>query len=159
MKKEIVKFQDLELEIVVDEQHEWLIDTKTLASGYEVTVNAIQESYSRNKNEFEIGKHFVKTIPETSINTTTPTIRGNGENIKIPPPRPKYFWTKRGVIRFGFLLKGGRAKLFRDWAEDLIIDTQKPDFSTHQSTLREYSKLSLQYADTLDELDLKNNYY
>ena len=36
-------------------------------------------------------------------------------------------WTKAGVVRLGFFIKSERAKLFRDWAENLIlkIDEQK----------------------------------
>lgn len=30
-------------------------------------------------------------------------------------------WTKKGVVRLGFFIKSARAKLFRDWAEELII--------------------------------------
>ena len=32
------------------------------------------------------------------------------------------FWTKRGIIRLGFFIKSKQAILFRDWAEDLIIN-------------------------------------
>ncbi len=35
----------------------------------------------------------------------------------------KLFWTKRGVIRLGFFIKSERAKKFRDWAEDLILNS------------------------------------
>jgi len=31
-------------------------------------------------------------------------------------------WTKRGIVRLGFFVKSERAKMFRDWAEDLVID-------------------------------------
>jgi hypothetical protein len=31
------------------------------------------------------------------------------------------FWTKRGIIRLGFFVKSDLARLFRDWAEDLIV--------------------------------------
>jgi hypothetical protein len=34
--------------------------------------------------------------------------------------KPTY-WTKKGVIRLGFLIKTPLAKQFRDWAEDFII--------------------------------------
>ena len=33
----------------------------------------------------------------------------------------KTLWTKRGIVRLGFFIKSDRAKLFRDWAEDLVI--------------------------------------
>lgn len=31
-------------------------------------------------------------------------------------------WTKRGIVRLGFFIKSERAKMFRDWAEDLVIN-------------------------------------
>lgn len=30
-------------------------------------------------------------------------------------------WTKRGIVRLGFLLNSPRAKAFRDFAEDLVL--------------------------------------
>ena len=34
-------------------------------------------------------------------------------------------WTKRGIIRLGFFIKSDRARLFRDWAEELIINPRQ----------------------------------
>ena len=31
-------------------------------------------------------------------------------------------WTKRGIVRLGFFIKSERAKMFRDWAEDLVVN-------------------------------------
>ena len=46
----------------------------------------------------------------------------------------KLFWTKRGVIRLGFFIKSERAKNFRNWIEDIIIEkiSQTPE-TPHQN--------------------------
>ena len=115
LNKKIVKFQDLELELIIDKQYEWLIDSKLLAAGYNVSLDAIQNSFKRNKDEFEENKHYIRTnrISDKMSDTTNST-------------KAKYLWTKRGVIIFGFLLKSDKAKQFRKFAEDLIINKTEP---------------------------------
>lgn len=99
----IVKInEELEVEVVVDPKHEWLLATKDVAEGYGLTVNAINMSKSRNSDELIEGKHFV-----------TYTTDGG---------RPSAMWTKRGVARLGFFIKTPMAREFRDWAEDFIIE-------------------------------------
>ena len=73
---------------------------------------------SRHNEELVEGKHFVKgvTIRHTLVKGAQPH---------------QVFWTKRGVVRLGFFIKSQQAKLFRDWAEELIIklDEQKNLFN------------------------------
>ncbi len=89
------------------EQHEYLMTTREVAHGYGVSEYAIRQNKTRLEAELIEGKHFVKGV--TISNT-----------LKNAQPR-QVFWTKRGVIRLGFAMRGERAKLFRDWAEELII--------------------------------------
>lgn len=35
------------------------------------------------------------------------------------------YWTKKGVVRLGFLIKSPLTIKFRDWAEDYIINKQE----------------------------------
>ena len=37
-------------------------------------------------------------------------------------PFKTVLWTKRGIVRLGFFIKSERARMFRDWAEDLVIN-------------------------------------
>jgi len=84
-------------------EHEFLMTNKEVAIGYDTSEYVIRQCKSTNPDEFIEGKHFVKGV---SISHTQPH---------------QVFWTKRGVIRLGFFVKSKQAKLFRDWAEDLII--------------------------------------
>ena len=89
-------------------QHEYLMTTKEVASGYGVSPYSIRSTSSRNSSELQEGKHFIKGI---AICNTQPH---------------QVFWTKRGIVRLGFFIKSERAKLFRDWAEELIINVADP---------------------------------
>jgi hypothetical protein len=99
------QFEGLTICVRPDETHEWLRETKLVAEGYGVSEAVIRNHKSRNADEFEEHKHF------TSV---TNCYAGGLKRVNT-------FWTKRGVIRLGFFIKSARAKLFRDWAEDLII--------------------------------------
>ncbi|WP_255417855.1 BRO family protein [Sulfuricurvum sp. IAE1] len=95
---------ELTVEVVPNEEHEWLLSTKDVAEGYGLTPDAVRMAKNRNQDEFEEGKHYVTDRYESQ----------NG--------RPSTMWTKRGVVRLGFFIKTPMAKEFRDWAEDYIID-------------------------------------
>jgi hypothetical protein len=98
------QFEELNIYVRPDETHEWLMETKLVAEAYGVDESTIRHHKRRNESEFIEGKHFTSvTISHAGLQRTTT------------------YWTKRGVIRLGFFIKSARAKLFRDWAEDLII--------------------------------------
>lgn len=94
--------------------------TKEVANGYGISEYAIRVSKMRHENELIEGKHFV-------IAEKVAVTKCNGD-LKIP--HNAVLWTKRGIVRLGFFIKSERAKLFRDWAEELIIkvDEQKDLF-------------------------------
>ncbi|MFJ1492518.1 hypothetical protein [Capnocytophaga canis] len=98
---------------------EFLMTTQEVANGYGVTEYAIRKNKLSLSSELIEGKHFVtaKNFAVTNGNGVAVT-DGNSE-IKIP--HNAILWTKRGVIRLGFAMRSERAKLFRDWAEELII--------------------------------------
>lgn len=108
--KTIVQFEDLTLEVIPNQEHEWLLSTELVAKGYDVSSDAVLKHRQRKRDELIEGKHFVKEV----------------DNLSSHPDQ--IFWTKRGVIRLGFSMRGERAIKFRDWAEDLIIEKieQKP---------------------------------
>ena len=87
--------------------HEYLMTTKEVANGYGVTQYAILKNKLSLSSELVEGKHYVTAI----------TIGNSGLNI----PHNAILWTKRGIVRLGFAMRSERAKLFRDWAEELII--------------------------------------
>ena len=96
---------ELVVEVQPNVEHEWLLSSKDVAEGYGLTPDAIRMAKSRHSDELEEGKHWVVTDCYTLTGGTQKTV----------------MWTKKGVIRLGFLIKTPLAKQFRDWAEEFII--------------------------------------
>ncbi len=136
------QFEGLILYVRPHETHEWLMETKLVAEGYGVSEEVIRNHKSRNARDFEEDKHFI------SVTNCYANPRGGIAHIQT-------FWTKRGVIRLGFFIKSERARLFRDWAEDLIIREleKKEEYVTKQ----ELKKFELRIHQYLDALNTKIN--
>jgi len=94
------------VKVLPNTQHEYLMTTKEVATGYGVTKYSVFKTLDRHVDELIEGKHFVKGVYVLS----TPTIQPNS-----------ILWIKKGIVRLGFFIRSERAKLFRDWAEELII--------------------------------------
>lgn len=95
------QFEDIEIEVTPSDKHEFLVSTKDVAAGYKIEVNTIHEHKKNHADELIKDKHFI------------PKVIGSG--------KPKILWTKRGVMRLGFFIRSERAKRFRDWIEDFVI--------------------------------------
>lgn len=52
------------------------------------------------------------------------------------------FWTKAGIIRLGFSIKSERAKLFRDWAESVILNYSAPAVQLPEVAKRKHNRLT-----------------
>ena len=91
--------------------HNYLMTTKEVAAGYGVTEYAIRQNKVSLSAELVEGKHFIfaVSIPHGEL----PGALRCAHNAVL--------WTKRGIVRLGFAMRSERAKLFRDWAEELII--------------------------------------
>ena len=100
---------ELAVNVIPNQNYDYVMTTKEVAHGYGVSPQNIRE-HQRCNDDFVEGKHFVKG------NSFSDTLGKNAQPHQI-------FWTKRGVIRLGFFVKSEQAKLFRDWAEDVIIQT------------------------------------
>lgn len=101
--------------VLPNEAHGYLMATKEVARGYGVSEEAVRMTLKRHRGELVEGKHFLKGV--------TKCYASNGH--------PHHtFWTKRGIVRLGFFIRSERARLFRDWAEDLVIavDAQRDLF-------------------------------
>ena len=94
--------------VLPDRRHEFLMTTREVATGYGVTEYAIRKNKMSLGDELREGKHFISAV----------TI-GNGRPDSLPVNA--LLWTKRGIIRLGFAMRSERARLFRDWAEDLVL--------------------------------------
>jgi len=106
------QFEELTIYVRPDETHEWLMETRLVAEAYGVDESAIRQHKKRNSSELVEGKHYLCVTNS----------HAQSKNIELGSMvREQIFWTKKGIVRLGFFIKSARAKLFRDWAEDLII--------------------------------------
>jgi hypothetical protein len=97
--------------VLPSEAHEYLMTTREVANGYGTSTYAIQQALHRNGAELAQGKHFVTAL--TICQSDLPKQLRCAHNATL--------WTKRGVVRLGFFIKSERARLFRDWAEELVV--------------------------------------
>ena len=108
--------EELSVNIIPNENYEFLMTTKEVAQAYGTSDYAVRKSLLRNSEDLKENKHFIRGIELNSD-------KGWTNCPPLPNAQPhQVFWTKRGIVRLGFFIKSERSKLFRDWAEDLIIN-------------------------------------
>lgn len=100
---------NLEVVLIPNTDHEFLMTSKELALAYGINEDTLRSHQRNYKDELFEGKHFVKGVQILH------TLEKNAQPHKT-------YWTKRGIVRLGFFIKSERAKLFRDWAEDLVLE-------------------------------------
>lgn len=113
--KQVINLQvtdGLTVAVIQNQTYEFLMPTKDVGLGYGVSAGTVRTTQSRHQDELTEGKHFVKGV--TFCNT-----------LKNVQPNAVY-WTKKGVIRLGFFIKSERSKMFRDWAEELVLQAITP---------------------------------
>lgn len=114
---------ELSVNVMPNEAHEFLMTTKEVAAGYGVSRNTIRRHQMEHPLELIEGKHYIKGCEYFEHPKKGCNIGAKPNNIQSH----QILWTKRGIVRLGFFIKSERARMFRDWAEDLIIclDNQK----------------------------------
>ena len=103
----------LTVAVIQNQTHEFLMPIKDVAFGYGVSAGNVRNQMFRNNDEFIEGRHFVKGVCLTNT-------------LKNIQPHAVY-WTKAGIVRLGFFIKSERAKMFRDWAETVILQALSPE--------------------------------
>lgn len=118
----------LAVAVIQNPNFEFIMPTKDVALGYGISGGTIRKHQERYNDDFVEGKHFVKgaTISHTLSN--------------IQPHQ--VFWTKAGIIRLGFFIKSERAKLFRDWAESVILNYSAPAMQLPAVPKRKHNRLT-----------------
>ena len=118
----------LAVAVIQNPNYEFVMSVKDVALGYGVSSGNIRNQMFRNQDEFIEGKHFVKGVCFSNA---------------LPKVQPHaIYWTKAGVIRLGFFIKSDRAKLFRDWAENVILNVIAKPVSLPPVTKRRHNRLS-----------------
>lgn len=130
----LVIFENTELNLIEDLNNDFLISSKDVAKGYGCSSASIRNHLKNHSEELKEGKHWIKKNMLT---------KGGMQSIT--------HWTKKGIVRLGFFIKSERAKKFRDWAEDYIVN-QKSSETTIQIEL---SKLNQEIKDLKKQLALK----
>ena len=139
----LIIFEDVEIEIVEDNKFIFTQTTSEVAKAYfgepqnskqaELFSKQIRQTRLNNKQEFIENKHFFYTYDNKNRKTIV--------------------WTKNGIVRLGFFIKSERAKKFRDWAEDYIVN-QKSLVETNIQI--ELSELRQEIKDLKKQLVLKD---
>lgn len=102
----------LAVAVLQHQAHEFVMPVKDVALGYGVSTGNIRNQMFRNQDEFIEGKHYVKGV---CFSNTLPNVQPHA-----------VYWTKAGIVRLGFFIKSERAKMFRDWAENVILQALSP---------------------------------
>lgn len=115
--KQFTVAENLTVTVEPNKEHEFLMTTNEVAKGYGVSGGTVRKHKLEHREELIEGKHFI----------TVENIKMNGATFSNSDTKSATYkqtlWTKRGIVRLGFFIKSERAKLFRDWAEDLVIFT------------------------------------
>lgn len=113
--KQFTVAENLVVKVEPSKEHEFLMTTEEVANGYGVSGGTVRKHRLEHNEELIEGKHFI-LVENTEMNGAT---KSNAD--RKSAYYKKILWTKRGIVRLGFFIKSERAKLFRDWAEDLVI--------------------------------------
>lgn len=113
MEKVLEQVSDnLSVEIIPDDRFEFLMSTNETAKGFGVSGNTVRRHKMEHADELIEGKHFITSVQKMNAGCKSADYLQNKQIL----------WTKRGIVRLGFFIKSERAKMFRDWAEDLVVN-------------------------------------
>jgi prophage antirepressor-like protein len=95
------------VQVFKNKKYEFLMTTTEVANGYGVNNHNVRQTKARHLEELAEGYHF---------------LRDEGVTKSHGLDSQSILWTKAGIVRLGFFIKSGNAKIFRDWAEKVILD-------------------------------------
>lgn len=136
----------LTVAVLQHQAHEFIMPTKDVALGYGVSAGTIRMTQLRHADELIEGKHFIKGV--TFCDTPTKGVAKRNTFSGIQPQA--VYWTKSGVVRLGFFIKSERAKMFRDWAEGVILQAIAPELPKNLPTINKRKHNRLTTARLLD---------
>lgn len=120
----------LTVAVLQHQTYEFLMPTKDVALGYGVSAGTIRNHQSSHSDDLVYGRHFIKGVDlmDTLANSQPHAV----------------YWTKSGIIRLGFIIQSKRGKIFRDWAETVVLQTLSPQLpkSLPDVTKRRHNRLS-----------------
>ncbi|MBD9165869.1 MAG: hypothetical protein EGQ00_02285 [Parabacteroides johnsonii] len=129
--KQFTVAENLIVTVEPNKEHEFLMTTAEVAKGFGITPSALRSCKSYNQEELIENKHFISCVRISDARYKMDAGCESGSYI----PNKQTLWTKRGIVRLGFFIKSERAKLFRDWAEDLVIFTTEQAAKAEQLSI------------------------
>jgi hypothetical protein len=120
------RFGEIDLIMVPENRHGWLMSMNDVANGYGVARNTIQSAKANHSDELVEDVHFVFRVGVSDTKAT----------------REMIYWTKAGIVRLGFFIKSERAKAFRDWAEQVVLALSAPKVELPKSIRSQHNRLT-----------------
>lgn len=127
--KQFTVAENLIVMVEPNKRHEFLMTTNEVAKGYGISGGTIRKHKMEHADELIEGKHFITCVQNLDSRATKSNAGTESATYK------QILWTKRGIVRLGFFIKSERAKLFRDWAEDLVIFTTEQAAKAEQLSI------------------------
>lgn len=121
-------FQPISLNVVESTEHTFLMSSKDVAAGYEIHEKTLRDHKVRQSDELIEGTHFIMTR--------------NDNNAK------KTMWTKLGVVTLGFFIKSEKAKVFRKWAANYVLNG-------HEQADNDLKQIIMRQNETIAQLTME----
>lgn len=138
--KQMQVAENLSVNVIQNSDFEFLMTTAEVAKGYGVSPATLRSHKHEHRDELVNGKHYFAAVGFSNAGCKS-------SSYDTPPPN-QTLWTRHGIVRLGFFIKSERAKMFRDWAEDLILSTTEQVEQVEQFKLfpepikRKYNRLT-----------------
>lgn len=114
-----VFFNQVQLSVQPDDVHTYLMTTAEVAKGYGVSDQNIRDQKRRHLDELLANEHFITSVRKTDGRRSSSVAKSDARQYLQSNVT---YWTKLGVIYLGFFIKSERAKQFRKFAADLILN-------------------------------------
>lgn len=123
--KQFIVADNLTVTVEPNKEYEFLMTADEVSNGYGISKSTLRRHRMEHADELLEGKHYFTRVQKMNA----------GSESASCPPIKRVLWTKRGIVRLGFFIKSERAKLFRDWAEDLVIFTTEQAVKAEQLSI------------------------
>ena len=120
------KFNNIDIAILPDEKHEFLLSTNAAASGYGVYDSTIRKHMQKHSAELLQDIHYKYM------------------------PNKKLFWTKKGVLQLSHYIKGEKAMLFKTFIETIVINKITSDIFSNNAVNVKIMRSDLNYLDFMN---------
>ena len=120
------KFNNIDIAILPDEKHEFLLSTNAVASGYGVYDSTIRKHMQKHSAELLQDIHYKYM------------------------PNKKLFWTKKGVLQLSHYIKDEKAMLFKTFIETIVINKITSDIFSNNAVNVKIMRSDLNYLDFMN---------